>query len=280
MSRQKIIKTGNSLAVTVPDRFVKAVGVGAGQEVIVQIRPENGQVVLYFFGHQTTAAGTELCQKEKKENEAMKPRIVFWLIIILVILSVYIDIPTRVPIKLTIPLGKIIGKDWQIDREIFRPSLNLKAGPFGIARDLQIKQGIDLAGGAHLAFRADMDQITGEDRDSALESAAENIQQRVNLYGVSESVVQTSKVGEEYRLIVELPGVTDVDEAIGLIGQTAQLDFRELAPEATTASTLADYLPTGLTGAELSRSEVQFDQKYRPTGCWLALQQRGNQEVR
>ncbi|MCX6724592.1 MAG: protein translocase subunit SecD, partial [Candidatus Shapirobacteria bacterium] len=73
----------------------------------------------------------------------------------------------------------------------------------------------------------------------------DNIEKRVNLFGVSEPVIQTSKVGDQYRLIVELAGVKDINQAIDLIGQTAQLDFRELPKDATQVATLLDFKPTG-----------------------------------
>ncbi len=176
--------------------------------------------------------------------EPMRPRIIFWLIIVLTAFSVFIDLPSSFRL---------------LDQEISRPAIDLNLGKFQFSRDLEIKQGIDLAGGTHLVFQADMSEIADEDRDSALEAAKENIDRRVNLFGVAEPLIQTSKIGEGYRLIVELPGVGEIDQAIDLIGQTAQLDFRELSPEATEAATLADYQETGLTGKDLARSQVQFD---------------------
>ncbi|KPJ70509.1 hypothetical protein AMJ51_01690 [Microgenomates bacterium DG_75] len=140
-----------------------------------------------------------------------------------------------------------------------RPKVNFQVGNFRVFRDLEIKQGIDLAGGSHLVFQAEMGEIGAEDRDSALEAAKENIERRINLFGLAESLVQTSKLGENYRLIVELPGVTDVNQAVDLIGQTAQLDFRELSQEATEAATLADYQKTDLTGKNLNKAQAQFD---------------------
>jgi preprotein translocase subunit SecD len=59
---------------------------------------------------------------------------------------------------------------------------------------------------------------------------------------------------------VELAGIKDINQAIDLIGQTAQLDFRELPKDATQAATYLDFKPTGLTGKDLSKSEVKFDQ--------------------
>jgi len=174
----------------------------------------------------------------------MKPQNIFWLIVVLTAFSIFVDLP---------------AKFWIFSQEINRPQINIQAGNFHFSRDLEIKQGIDLAGGTHLVFQADTQNIAPADRESAVEAAKNNIERRVNLFGVAEPVIQTSQIGENYRLIVELPGVKNVNEAVDLIGQTAQLDFRELPAGATTAADLADFKATGLTGKDLSLSQVQFD---------------------
>lgn len=189
----------------------------------------------------------------------MKPRNLFWLIFFVSFLAFLIDLPREIRIKFTFPGSKIGYKDIQIDQKFQRPVLDLKIGKFRFYRDLEIKKGIDLAGGAHLVFQADMSNVADEDKDSALEAAKTNIEKRINLYGVNEAIVQTSRKGNDYRIIVELPGVADVNQAIDLIGKTAQLDFLELPPEATTAFSLLDFKPTGLTGRDLKKSKVEFD---------------------
>ncbi|MGB9706583.1 MAG: protein translocase subunit SecD [Microgenomates group bacterium] len=189
----------------------------------------------------------------------MKPRRLFWLILILTLLAIFVDLPAHFRLKFEIPASKIGLKDFKINQEISRPKLDLKIGKFRFYRDLEIKQGIDLAGGAHLVFQADMSKINEGDRDSALEAAKNNIERRINLFGVTEPVIQSSKLGEEYRLIVELAGVSDINQAVDLIGRTAQLDFRELPAEATQAASFADFKQTELTGKDLTRSRVQFD---------------------
>jgi len=181
-----------------------------------------------------------------------KKRFLLWAILAISLLSLFLDLPAVVPLKF-----KVAG--YQIDWQLRRPRINWRLGKNQFTRDLEIKKGIDLAGGSQVVFQADMQLIDAADRDQALESAAANIQRRVDLFGLSESLVQTSKLGADYRLIVELPGVEDVSQAIALIGQTAQLDFRALAPEATAAAALTDFQPTGLTGADLARSAVQFE---------------------
>lgn len=184
----------------------------------------------------------------------MKTRRVFWLIVFLTVLAIWFDLPGELPLKFTLP-----GANWSVNQTFRRPPLDFKLGQFRFFRDLEIKQGIDLAGGSHLVFQADMAGVPEEDRDSALAAARENIDRRVNFFGVTEPLIQTSQVGEDYRLIVEMPGVQEIDQAVDLIGQTAQLDFQELVPGATEAATLADFQPTGLTGKDLARSQIQFD---------------------
>jgi len=132
-----------------------------------------------------------------------------------------------------------------------------------------------LAGGTHLVFQAEMAGVDENDRSSAIQAARDNIEKRVNLFGVSEPVIQTSKVNDDYRLIVELAGVKDVNQAIDLIGQTAQLEFKELKPEATQAASFADFQSTGLTGKDLTKSEVKFDPNSGEPGVGLNFSAEG-----
>ncbi len=87
--------------------------------------------------------------------------------------------------------------------------------------------GLDLQGGAHLTYQADIRNIAPADQAAAVEGVREVIDKRVNSFGVSEANVQTAKVGENYRIIVELPGVTDTASAIRSIGETPILEFKE-----------------------------------------------------
>jgi preprotein translocase subunit SecD len=187
----------------------------------------------------------------------MNPRRVFIIILALVLIAVYIDVPDTIPIK--IHFGKL-----NYETTLYRPPLQFTLGKTQFKRDFQIKQGLDLQGGTHVVLQAKMDQIAAQDRATALESAKNVIQRRIDLFGVSEPVIQTSVVNDQYRIIVELPGVKDVNQALDVIGRTAQLDFRELAKDATQAASLYDFLPTGLTGKNLKRAGVQFGQKGEP----------------
>lgn len=96
---------------------------------------------------------------------------------------------------------------------------------------LKINLGLDLQGGVHLVYEADMSNIKKEDTGKAMEGIQDVIEKRVNAYGVAEPVVQTSTMGDSYRLIVELAGVKDIEEAKGVIKETPFLDFREESGE-------------------------------------------------
>lgn len=145
---------------------------------------------------------------------------------------------------------------------------NIKIGNFTLSsptisignfkRDLNIKQGLDLRGGTEVTLVADMKDVAEVDRTDALDSAKEIISRRVDMYGVAEPTIKTVVSNDTYRILVALPGVSNPDEALELIGQTASLDFYEM-PVATDSPTYADLRPTGLTGKDLKKSSVSFD---------------------
>lgn len=149
------------------------------------------------------------------------------------------------------------------------------------SKELKTQLGLDLSGGTQLIYKADLSKIDSADADTAMSSVRDVIERRVNAFGVSEPLVQTSTSGGERRLIVELAGVTDINTAIQLIGQTPLLEFKEpdstkTEPPTIDTSTLdsadaaaiaqiqaqqdAYFKSTGLTGAMLSRAQVDFDQ--------------------
>lgn len=88
------------------------------------------------------------------------------------------------------------------------------------------KLGLDLQGGVHLVYEADMSQIEDADRAAAIEGVRDVIERRVNAFGVSEPIVQTNINGDHYRIVVELAGIFDVNQAVDLIGETPILEFK------------------------------------------------------
>jgi protein-export membrane protein SecD len=130
-----------------------------------------------------------------------------------------------------------------------------------LAQDGQykFKLGLDLSGGTQLLYKANTEELPEADRKSTMSALRDTIERRVNVFGVAEPLVQTQKGGGQDRLIVELPGVTDTQEAIDMLGKTPVLEFklaREVEADDGTNVTLWE--STGLTGKYLKRSTVQF----------------------
>src|SRR3989344_1996051 len=153
----------------------------------------------------------------------------------------------------------------------------VKIGKFEFQKTFDLKLGLDLAGGSHLVFDADMSKIPGEKKNTALEGVRDVIEKRVNLFGVSEPTVQTSNFEGKDRIIVELPGIKDTKEAISLIGKTAQLLFAEVEeiPGKVDASPSATLKPTDLTGADLQNAKVDFDSNTGKPGISLTFTKEG-----
>lgn len=148
--------------------------------------------------------------------------------------------------------------------------------------------GLDLQGGVNLVYQADLSSI--QDKSEAMSGLRDVIERRVNLFGVSEPVVQVQ--GQD-RLVVELPGVTNVQDAIKMIGETPYLEFDEQRTEEETKLILDKikevqaaqekqeditkitdwqialqnpyFKPTDLTGKYLTKADIKFDQTtYKP----------------
>lgn len=173
----------------------------------------------------------------------MKLRRNIFFIILLSAMALIIDAPKNYTLKLG-------------ERSFVLSSPTIKIGSF--VRSLDIKQGLDLQGGTEVTLAADMSGVDPLDRQDALDSAKEVIARRVDLYGVAEPSIKTLVTNDTYRILVALPGVSNPDEALDLIGQTASLDFYDL-PVATDSPTYADLKPTGLTGKDLKKSAVTFN---------------------
>jgi preprotein translocase subunit SecD len=142
--------------------------------------------------------------------------------------------------------------------------------------------GLDLSGGAALTYKADTSLVPADDRQPSLSVLRDVIERRVNLFGVAEPTVYLTRArlgtdGTEDRLVVELPGVTNLDDAVATIGSVPVLDFRVENPNPgvisitpadiqngtinvdAIAGAATEYIPTDLTGRFLKRADVEFD---------------------
>lgn len=185
-----------------------------------------------------------------------KPRLIVLIIIVLTLLSLYVDLPKF----------KIFGQYFTHPKFITNV----------IKRDLEPKLGLDLAGGVELTMSADMSNIDFASRDDALESAKNIVENRINAYGVSEPVIQTGKKGGQYRLIVEMPGVSNADEVVTALKKVAFLEFKTLpkdfSKEATAEISPDVFISTGLTGNDLRRATASPSQDTQTPGYVVNLE--------
>ena len=141
------------------------------------------------------------------------------------------------------------------------------------------KLGLDLSGGTHLVYRADVSRIPAGDIADSMASVRDVIERRINTLGVSEPSITTEDASfatnNEQRLVVDLPNVTDVQQAVALIGQTPLLEFKTENPNAATEPQKVTvgkdgkiqlnpdankYIDTELTGRYLQKATLTFDQ--------------------
>lgn len=152
-------------------------------------------------------------------------------ILILSLLATYIALPEQLNLNFNF-LGQTIQQQVQV------PQLDVYILGKHIAPRFKLKKGLDIQGGMQVVLQADMSQIEPVQRQDALQAARENISRRVDMYGINEPRIQTAQHGDQYRLLVELPGIEDQQQALQLIGRTAQLEFK-LAPELSQLQAVA-----------------------------------------
>ncbi len=152
--------------------------------------------------------------------------------------------------------------------------------------NIPFKLGLDLQGGTHLIYEADLSQIDKTNYQTAMDGLRDVIERRVNYFGVSEPLVQTQNDGLKHRLVVELAGIKDPAQAIKMIGQTPFLEFREQRTEEEAKPILdkrkelegktneeimkitdwqialqdPNFKSTELTGKYLKKADIGFDQ--------------------
>lgn len=167
---------------------------------------------------------------------------------------------------------------------------------------LQIKEtkfpykfGLDIAGGTQLIYQADTSGVDASEISDSMSALRDVIEKRTNLFGVAEPLVQTetsSSLGDgqkEHRLIVELPGVTDINQAIEMIGQTPLLEFKlvqEVLPvsgseivegEDQSQEPSFTFLETGISGRVIEKAQLQFDSTTSEPAVLLSFNNEGQE---
>ena len=172
------------------------------------------------------------------------------------------------------------------------------------AEKFPFKLGLDLSGGVQLVYKADVSSVKPGEVKNAMDSLRDVIERRVNAFGVSEPIVQIEEKGGitgpvEERLLVELPGVTDVKNAVAMIGQTPKLEFMKERSKAELGAyskaleklkadqsagkqiSIPDvvlagpYQPTELNGRFLERAVLEFDQTTREPIVSIVFNKKG-----
>jgi len=184
---------------------------------------------------------------------------------------------TRITALIILLLGVGVGY-FVYKSEIAHRALPAGTEAHGVAK-YPFRLGLDLSGGTHLVYNADVSKVAESEVKESMSSLRDVIERRVNIFGISEPSVTVqdggfSNAGAE-RLIVDLPGVTDVAKAVTMIGQTPLLEFKVTstidpkAPQEITIDkdgnaspiTIPDpYVATELTGRFLDKAILEFNQ--------------------
>nr|ABZ09344.1 putative export membrane protein [uncultured marine microorganism HF4000_APKG7H23] len=115
---------------------------------------------------------------------------------------------------------------------------------------LGLRLGLDLAGGVHLVYQAGSEDV--KPTADQMKGLLTNIRRRVDSLGASEPNIQ--QLGED-RVLIQLPGLEDVDRAKRLIGQTAQLRIVERVCQDAACTQFEDR-DTGLSGEDIASANA------------------------
>lgn len=125
--------------------------------------------------------------------------------------------------------------------------------PKFLGTDKKMNLGLDLQGGAQLLYQLETDKLKDKSPVEAQSEAVDLIRRRIDDLGVSEPSIQPTKIGDGFGIIVELPGVHDIESAKSIIGKTAQLKFYEMGDDNQEKE-------TDLTGADVKKAAFNIDQ--------------------
>lgn len=190
-------------------------------------------------------------------TQKIKIRLLFLFIVVLAIVSSFIVSPKVFSFKVY---------KWDVK---FPPE---SAAAYLKEHNIAYHLGLDLQGGTHLVYEADLNSVSSDKATEAMDGVRDVIERRVNMFGIAEPLIQ---IEGKNRLVIDLAGVKEVDQAIKMIGETPSLDFRE---EVTREQYAAAYkqqtgqdlpeqasgpfflFPSDLTGKDLVRGQADYDQ--------------------
>ncbi|MBI2094645.1 MAG: protein translocase subunit SecD [Candidatus Omnitrophica bacterium] len=156
----------------------------------------------------------------------------------------------------------------------------------------KIKLGLDLLGGMQLVLKVDTSKLEARAAEDAAARAMEIVRNRIDQFGVSEPSIQQQGAD---RILVQLPGVSDRERALELIGRTALLEFKLVSDDETKLKEAGEgKTPEGtrlyksedegellledkalLTGKDISDAQVNFESQYNEPAVSLSLNADG-----
>ncbi|MEK7564455.1 MAG: protein translocase subunit SecD [Patescibacteria group bacterium] len=156
--------------------------------------------------------------------------------------------------------------------------------------------GLDLSGGSHLVYKADVSAVPAGQVNESMDALRDVIERRINIFGISEPVVQIQHgsfvSGGEEQLIVDLPGITDIKEAVKMIGDTPILEFKVEGegnePKAVkldkdgkidlgSIDLSKNFVATELTGRYLKKASLEFNPNNREPSVKLLFDEKGTE---
>lgn len=161
----------------------------------------------------------------------------------------------------------------KIKISLINPSkIDINLGFVRVKKEFAYRLGLDLQGGTRIVYSVDMKEIPKKEQALAFESVRTVIERRINFFGVTEPTIQSLKLTNDYRIIVELPGSSNTEQAVELIGKTAQLSFWEEGKESLSEDEKKSFVyplgltqiytkkpvKTKLTGRDLKKSSVVY----------------------
>jgi preprotein translocase subunit SecD len=90
-----------------------------------------------------------------------------------------------------------------------------------------LRLGLDLAGGSYLVYQADLSDVESADKDNIMEGVKGVVERRINALGITEPIVEIQKHEGEYNIVIQLPGIADIEKAKEMVGLFTVLEFRE-----------------------------------------------------
>ncbi|KKP89180.1 MAG: Preprotein translocase subunit SecD [Berkelbacteria bacterium GW2011_GWA2_35_9] len=125
-------------------------------------------------------------------------------------------------------------------------------------KKIDLVKGLDIAGGSQLTYKLDLSKTEENQKQQATESVLSVIRKRVDSLGVSEPVIQAGTLNNQKIITLELPGIQDINQAIDLVGKTANLEFQEQSGGENGDGVTKEWKKTELTGKYLSNATITY----------------------